>query len=110
MNTSAGTTRPEPKGLSAFPVPAVTPGPLRERLTMLPECMAPRRSSIVLRVRDATRHDDCLTRFGHALLTAQSGTGPARQGGEALLLVRMDVLGDHPARTVRQVNAYARPP
>jgi hypothetical protein len=36
--------------------------------------------------------------------------GLARQGGEALLLVLMDVLGDHPARTVRQVNAYARPP
>ena len=40
MNTSAGTTMPEPKGLSAFLVLAFTPGPLR-RLKMLPECMAP---------------------------------------------------------------------
>jgi hypothetical protein len=39
MNTSAGTTKPEPKGLSAFLVLAFTPGPLRGRLKMLPECM-----------------------------------------------------------------------
>jgi hypothetical protein len=39
MNTSAGPTKPEPKGLSAFLVLAFTPGPLRGRLKMLPECM-----------------------------------------------------------------------
>jgi len=37
VNTSAGSTRPEPEGLSAFLVLAFTPGPLRERVKMLPE-------------------------------------------------------------------------
>jgi hypothetical protein len=48
-------------------------------------------------VRDASWDDDRLARSGHELSTVEGEVGFARQDGEALLLVRMDVLGEHAA-------------
>ncbi len=60
---------------------------------------------VPLRVRDASGHDDRLTRSGHAFLAAQGEVGFARHDGEALLLAGVDVLGDDAAGDVAPLEA-----
>jgi hypothetical protein len=61
-------------------------------------------------VRDAGGHDDCLARSGHELLTGEREAGSACQDGEPFFLVRVDVLGDHPAGMLRQLKRTNCPP
>src|SRR5215467_9645121 len=81
----------------------------RQRRAELDDRLNLGRSLIALGVTDPGRHDDRLSRSGHAFLAVESEPGFARGDDEPLLLVRVAVLGDHTARHTAPVEADQLP-